>query len=79
MPKQRNRRHHHSDSERTAREAGLQLPEMRYDVPGTPRWRYPTGWVTRRFWRSESRDIRVAGFVWATILVVGFVLVVASR
>jgi hypothetical protein len=80
MPKQRNKPHHHSARERADREGGPQFPEQHASgLPGVPRWSYPTGWVTRPFWRSRSPTVRVAGFAWAAVLLFALAFVVLSH
>ena len=80
MPKQRNKLHHHSARERAARQGGPQFPEQQASgIPGVPRWSYPAGWVARPFWRSRSPAVRIAGFAWAVVLLLGLALFILSR
>jgi hypothetical protein len=80
MPKQRNKPHHHSAAERAAREGGLRLPEQSAPwLPGRPRWIYLAGWVTRPFWHSRSSTVRIAGVVWAAVLLLGLAFVIVSH
>ena len=80
MPKQRNKPHHHSTAERAARQGGPQFPEQQASgIPGVPRWTYPAGWVTRPFWRSRSPTVRVLGFAWAAVLLLGLAFVILSH